>query len=71
MHACRLQTVQQAQSCNFCSNPKTYPAAAAACCSGTGIKVPLGSRVTVEGLQSNETYNFAIAGKPLHVQTQM
>jgi hypothetical protein len=24
--------------------------------------MPLGSRLTVEGLQSNETYNFAIAG---------
>lgn len=32
-------------------------------CSGTGIKLPLGSRVTIEGLQSNETYNFAIAGE--------
>eukprot|EP00879_Flechtneria_rotunda_P025042 GHRR01026578.1.p1 GENE.GHRR01026578.1~~GHRR01026578.1.p1 ORF type:complete len:516 (+),score=184.34 GHRR01026578.1:750-2297(+) len=28
---------------------------------GSGVQVPLGSQVTIEGLQSNETYTFAVA----------
>jgi hypothetical protein len=34
------------------------------------MKLPLGSRVTIEGLQSNETYNFAIAGELAIKQVQ-
>lgn len=34
---------------------------------GSGVKVPLGSRVMIEGLQSNATYIFAIAGQLTHV----
>jgi hypothetical protein len=30
---------------------------------GSGVHVPLCGRVTIEGLQSNEAYSFAVAGK--------
>jgi hypothetical protein len=30
---------------------------------GSGVQVPLGTRVTVNGLASNEAYNFALAGE--------
>ena len=32
---------------------------------GSGVKVPVGSRVTIEGLQSNDTYICAVAGELL------
>jgi len=30
---------------------------------GSGVQVAMGGRVTVDGLQSNEAYNFAVAGQ--------